>query len=90
MSDTKNHKLAIKAIIEAHRTPGKMREIMLQVLADKPSAIVNAWEEVKPVGGKSRKSGDSDTDKIITCGGCCFVFKANGRTTECPECGRKI
>ena len=49
MSDTKNHKLAIKAIIEAHRTPGKMREILLQILCDKPSAIVNAWEEVRPL-----------------------------------------
>ena len=48
MSDSKNHKAAIKAIIEAHRTPGKMREIWLEILADKPSAIVNAWEKVKP------------------------------------------
>ena len=48
MSDTKNHKLAIQAIIEAHRTPGKMREIMLQVLCDDPAKIVNAWEKVRP------------------------------------------
>ena len=48
MSDNKNHKKAIQAIIEAHRTPGKMREIWLQILDDKPSAIVNAWEVVKP------------------------------------------
>lgn len=46
MSSTKNHKQAIQAIIEAHKTKGRMREILLQILADQPSAIVNAWEKV--------------------------------------------
>lgn len=49
MSSAKNHKRAIQAIIEAHETKGKMREIMLQILADQPSAIVNAWEKIQPV-----------------------------------------
>ena len=69
MSDTKNHKLAIKAIIEAHRTPGKMRELWLQILCDDPAKIVNAWEKVKPL-----KIGVAPVD--LTCP--CINFKTRG------------
>ena len=97
MSDTKNHKQAIRAIIEAHRTPGKMREIMLQILCDKPSAIANAWDEVKPEVGKinefpcmaeERVAGHRDTfkDELSQCPDCKTFVPKLGIAGACITC----
>ena len=35
-----------KIISDARKVKGGLTDILLQILADKPSAIVNAWEEI--------------------------------------------
>lgn len=42
-----NYKPAIKALQEARKIKGAVGDIVLQILADNPAAIANAWAEIK-------------------------------------------
>ena len=44
-----NYKPAIKAIQEARKVKGQLGDLFMQILADNPKDISNAWDKIKEV-----------------------------------------
>lgn len=99
MSSTANHKKAIAAIIEAKKVKGQLNDVFLQILADQPSAIVNAWEKLRlerhgtsgvspgygPWQKKEYKCPDcSKTVSVLGIGGSCGICDPSGMTADIP------